>query len=312
MTDHDRGAYTPQTDEALAFDARREADGRPLPMTLIGSGVVLAVLVVGIAIVYRGGVRNPGEAARPVGQPVVAVKTAPSPTASDSGAQPPDLPSSNAIATVETAARPPVIVSKTPPKAVPAATALAAPGPAAPSPSFAPPPEQPAPRVESKPKLALAAPPEPAPAVAKTSPVVSAKGPVRTVGGLDSAEVAAAGMTGAVAAKPVKAVAAPVKLAAAAPTAAPPPKTPPAAGQATGSVVQIGAFSSVELADKGYADASSLLAGQMAGKSKHVLAIQVNGATLYRTWVAGFASRTEATAFCNALKAKAKPCFVKG
>jgi hypothetical protein len=311
MTDHDRGAYTPQTDEALAFDARREADGRPLPMTLIGSGVVLAVLVVGIAIVYRGGVRSPGEAARPVGQPVVAVKTAPSPTANDSGAQPPDLPSTNAIATVETAARPSVVASKAPPKAVPAATALAAPAPAPQVPRFAPPPEQPAPRVESKPKLAVAAPPEPAPVVVKASPVVSAKGPVRTVGGLDSADVAAAGMTGAVAAKPVKAVAASVKFAAAAPMAAT-PKTPLSAGPATGSVVQIGAFSSAELADKGYADASSLLAGQMAGKSKHVLAIQVNGATLYRTWVAGFASRTEATAFCNALKAKSKPCFVKG
>ena len=61
MSDHDRGAYTPQTDAPLAFDARAPRGGRkPLPMALIGSGVVLLVLVAGIGMYYRSGVRPAG------------------------------------------------------------------------------------------------------------------------------------------------------------------------------------------------------------------------------------------------------------
>ena len=37
MSEFDRGAYTPQTDSPLSFDARvpRRGGGRPVPMTLI-------------------------------------------------------------------------------------------------------------------------------------------------------------------------------------------------------------------------------------------------------------------------------------
>jgi hypothetical protein len=37
-----------------------------------------------------------------------------------------------------------------------------------------------------------------------------------------------------------------------------------------------------------------------------------DGHTLYRTAVTGFSDRASATAFCDALKAKGKICFVKG
>ncbi len=77
MTDYDRGAYTPQTDAPLAFDPRRPSERRPMPMALIGSAAVLVILLAGVAMVYRGGVRHAGESPRPVGEPVMAVKTAP-------------------------------------------------------------------------------------------------------------------------------------------------------------------------------------------------------------------------------------------
>ena len=79
MSDHDRGAYTPQTDAPLAFDARAPRGGRkPLPIALIGSGVVLLVLVAGVGMYYRSGVRPAGGGPATVGQPVDAIKAAPS------------------------------------------------------------------------------------------------------------------------------------------------------------------------------------------------------------------------------------------
>ena len=75
--------------------------------------------------------------------------------------------------------------------------------------------------------------------------------------------------------------------------------------------VQIGAFSSAALADKGFSDVAALLPEAMGGKSKHVEAVDKAGQRLYRTSVSGFADRTSAAAFCDSLKAKGKICFVK-
>ena len=93
---------------------------------------------------------------------------------------------------------------------------------------------------------------------------------------------------------------------------APRPATPtpaPAAGGA--AMVQIGAFSSQALADKGWNDAASVSPGMAAGKGKQVETIEKDGKTLFRTSVTGFASRADATAFCDRLKAAGKSCFVK-
>ena len=78
------------------------------------------------------------------------------------------------------------------------------------------------------------------------------------------------------------------------------------------AVVQIGAFSSSILAEKGYADVSAALPGKMGGKAKHVQPLDKDGTTLYRTWLSGFANRADAEAFCSALKAKGKTCLVRG
>jgi hypothetical protein len=326
MTDHDRGAYTPPTDEALAFDARRQSERRPAPMTLVGSVVVVVVMIVGVAVVYRGGVRNADEAPRPVGQPVVSVKTPPPPvlaTVNSVGAE--DRSESKSVAA---APAPPVPATSAPSTSVPAAPpALKPPAKLAvrtDTPTFAPAPEQPAPRPAPAPKtLANLDKPTSAAGPSRVKVIPPPGRPIRSVGGLDSSEVAAAGMTGSAPApkiSPASPPSPPYRVAVATPrpasTAAKAPSIDSilarSSGPATGPVVQIGAFSSAALSDQGYADVSRIMAGQMAGKAKHVMTVDHEGATLFRTWVSGFGSRAQAQAFCAALKARSKPCFVKG
>ena len=349
MTDYDRGAYTPQTDAPLAFDPRRPSERRPMPMALIGSGVVLAVLLAGVAMVYRGGVRHAGESPRPVGEPVMAVKTAP-PPASQTAANAPGSTSSLDVYNAGEGASP-----------SPAANTVAA----APAPTFAPPAEQPAARpapspatvamlskpsalthIERRPtptEQAAAEPAKVAAAPSKKTPTVIAKTAAGSDTGttetktasltpphhpvlrskLDEAELAAAGATrteaseadteASSAPKPALHKAKPAKLAAADPVGdLVTSSTTASAAPAGKSVVQIGAFSSSALADKGYADVSATLPGQMGGKAKHVQSLDKDGTTLYRTWLSGFATRADAQAFCEALKAKGKTCLVKG
>jgi cell division septation protein DedD len=76
-------------------------------------------------------------------------------------------------------------------------------------------------------------------------------------------------------------------------------------------MVQIGAFSSQALADRGWNDAAAVSPGMAAGKGKQVETVDKDGKTLFRTSVTGFASRADATAFCDRLKAAGKSCFVK-
>jgi hypothetical protein len=105
-----------------------------------------------------------------------------------------------------------------------------------------------------------------------------------------------------------KPVVAPKPVAAAAPRPAAPTPAPAATGAAR---VQIGAFSSQALADKGWNDAAAVSPGIAAGKGKQVETVEKDGKTLFRTSVTGFASRADATAFCDRLKAAGKSCFVK-
>lgn len=77
------------------------------------------------------------------------------------------------------------------------------------------------------------------------------------------------------------------------------------------AMVQIGAFSSAALADRGWSDAASVAPGLAAGKGKQVEAIDKDGKTLFRTSVTGFSSRAEAQTFCERLKGAGKSCFVK-
>ena len=77
MSDHDRGAYTPQSDAPLSFDARQARGRRAFPTTLVISLVILAGLGAAIFMFYRSGVRGAGEAPTPVGSPIGEIKAAP-------------------------------------------------------------------------------------------------------------------------------------------------------------------------------------------------------------------------------------------
>lgn len=72
---HDRGAYTPPTDDDLpfnrgGFDARRPPAAKAPPVTLIVSAVVLLALIVAVVLYYRSGLRASTDAPPAVGTPV--------------------------------------------------------------------------------------------------------------------------------------------------------------------------------------------------------------------------------------------------
>jgi hypothetical protein len=285
MSDYERGPYTPPSDR-LAFDPRQPVrGGGPAPVTLIVSALVLAAIVGGVFLVYRHGIRHKGEAPATVGTPVNAIGAA---------APPPDAAN---------AAPPGLVIDKTD------SLANAAP-------SFAPPPEQPLPRPAPAPVASqLPAPAAPAVVAPKPPPPVVVAGPP-----------AAAPATAPVAAPPAAKPAAPLTIgsladAALARKATPKPPKPAAAAAAPAPAamvdapaagwVQIGAFSSAALADKGWHDTAHFAPAFMAGKGLKVQSVSVNGKTFYRAFVTGFPSHDAAEAFCIKLKAASKPCIVK-
>ncbi|MBI1406833.1 MAG: SPOR domain-containing protein [Caulobacter sp.] len=248
MSDYNRGAYTPPSNDApLAFDARRPVrGGSPAPVTLIISAVVLLVLIVGAWFIYKDGFRTDGEAPKTVGAVVTTPKTAPK-----EDDQPKNETGGLVIYNQEDGLPPA-------------------------DPTYAPPPETPLPRpappkVDSKP-----APPPPEASLRPTqtpAPTPPAKPETRVV------------------------------------TAPPPPAaTPNARGN---FLVQVGAFSSAALADKGWSDAAAIAPGAAAGKGKKVETVESGGKTLYRTSVTGFPDRASAQDFCDRLKAAGKACFVR-
>ena len=158
------------------------------------------------------------------------------------------------------------------------------------------------------PAAAAFTPPPETPAARPTTPIAAAD-PIGAA--LESSEAAAA--KPAAVAKPA-APAAPVAVktpAAPAAVAKPVAKPVVVATAAGGSLVQIGAFSSEALAEQGWKDAAKIAPGLAAGKGKSVTAVDAQGKTLYRTAVTGFASKDQADAFCNALKAAGKSCFTR-
>jgi len=288
MSDHERGAYTPPTDAPLSFDARQPVRGaRPIPFTLIISVLVLVGLAAAIFIFYRSGVRQAGQPPQMVGAPVSGMKAA-----APAEAQPQDPAAGLQIYKNEgggSAAAPP---NFTPPPERPEVR----PGPAAPAVTVTPPaPAAPAPPAPTlRPSIpaqppATATPPPAAARIAPPAPKVEAPAPKPAPEKPPAAPVAKT--------PPAKAVAAPA---------------PAPAAKATGAAgVQIGAFSSQALADKGWNDAAAVAPGAAAGKGKSVEKIDKDGKTLFRTTVTGFASRADAAAFCDRLKAAGKACFVK-
>jgi len=95
-----------------------------------------------------------------------------------------------------------------------------------------------------------------------------------------------------------------------APTPAPAAPPPPAS---SGAMVQIGAYSTAALADKGYSDIAAAFPSVMNGKAKRVEPVAREGqSTLYRGLISGFADRAAAQAFCDTLKASGRTCLVRG
>jgi SPOR domain len=291
MSDHERGAYTPPTDAPLSFDARQPVRGsRPLPFTLIISILVLAGLAAAMFIFYRSGVRHAGEPPQAVGVPVGGIKAAP-----PAEAQPQDPAAGLQIYKTEGGK---------------------ASGDGAISPQFTAPPEQPQARPQAAaPTLVVtppapAAPAQPAPAL---RPSIPTQPPAASTPAAPSPPAKPASTAPKAEAPAPKPAPAPVAKAAAlkpapAKAAAPAPAAKPVAGVAA---VQIGAFSSQVLADKGWSDATAIAPGAAAGKGKSVEKVDKDGKTLFRTQVTGFASRGDAVAFCDKLKAAGKACFVK-
>jgi cell division protein FtsN len=284
MSEFDRGAYTPQTDSPLSFDARttRRAGGRPLPMALLVSCLILAVLVVAIVLFYRSGVRSAGQAPQPVGAPVSSLKAPPS--AAD---QPVDAAAGLQVYKAE------------------------APEPVETPPTFTPGPEQPG----ARPVVTAAAPAPLPPAPMQTASVAASTAqpvtplpvkplPVKPLPVTPLAQTPPAAQPKPAPA-PAKAAVAKVPLPSPKPVAAP-------VEAAKGKVsIQIGAFSSSALADKGWSDIAKAFPGPMSGKTKLVVPLQKDSGTLYRTAIGGFASKADADAFCASLKAAGKTCFVK-
>jgi hypothetical protein len=275
MSDHDRGAY-PASSDRLSFDPREPVrSGGPAPVTLIVSGLVLLGIVGGVFLLYRGGVRHKGDVPAAVGAPLPQIKT---PAPVDVNAMPPGL-------TIDKEGAAPANAT------------------------FAPPPEQPLPRpLPVQAPSVVTSTPLPPPsgqasvpaAAAQATPAKPAK-PVTIASLTDDA-------LGRGAAKPAKpALKAPPVIAAPAPSApAEAAAPPPGAGW-----VQIGAFSSSELAEKGWSDVAKLAPAGMSGKGRKVEPVSRDGKTFYRAYVTGFASRDSAQAFCDKLKAAGKACFVK-
>jgi len=123
------------------------------------------------------------------------------------------------------------------------------------------------------------------------------------------------------AAAPTTAVASAAPIRPAVPAAAPatpavaavaPKPVPAAAPAAGGALVQIGAYSSTALADRGFSEVSAAFPGQMSGKSTRVETLARDGKTLYRGLIGGFANRGAAQAFCETLKASGRVCLVRG
>jgi hypothetical protein len=290
MPDQERGAYSPQTDAPLAFDARRSSGGG-FPTTLVISLVILAVLIVAIVMFYRSGIRSAGQGPATIGAPVTQMKS-PAPP----GAQPSDEAAGLQIYKSE---------------AAPPPSAASAPLPA---PVFSAPPEQPQAR-PTAPVVTQALPPAAsAPAAPAAVAATGATTPVRPAPAKPAPKDEIGDLLDKGAAASVKPAAhKPVAVAvASAPAAKPAAKPTPVAAAAAGGVsAQIGAYSSDALAQKGWSDTAAAFPADMTGKGRHFEPVAKDGKTLYRAAVTGFASKDVAQAFCAKLKAAGRPCIVK-
>jgi cell division protein FtsN len=290
MTDRDRGTYSPPTEDSLSYEARRPAGRDQAPITLIISGIFLVLLLLAVVMFYNSGL-NHGRTAPEVGDAVGDIKDAPVQDAKVLNDQ--DL---NAVQGDDSA-----------------------------SARFAPGTE--APLRDSNASGAAVTNEAPPPAAPITGPLPSQAGNAAITGQGSQAATPAplkpAVQTVAPAAS-VSASASASSKASAAPTDKPVAKvdtaktektktadaTPAPAGKA-GTMVQIGAYDSTEIANKQYASVASSYGLFLSGTSKRIEKVETAKGTLYRTSFAGFATPEKAKSFCSALKAAGHDCMVK-
>lgn len=79
MSDQERGAYTPQTEEPLSFQHHTPppAPRAPAPLALIASGIILLVLILAVVLFYNSGLNGRKGVPEEVGQPIGPVKMDP-------------------------------------------------------------------------------------------------------------------------------------------------------------------------------------------------------------------------------------------
>jgi hypothetical protein len=170
MSDQNRGAYTPQSEAPLAFDARnsRGPGERPTPFALLASAGVLVILVIALAVFFLNGSKDADPEAP---APIDTMKAAP-PVADAKPAAPTGLQVyADGEPIPETPAFTPAPEAPTTRPATPAAAAAPAPVVQPTTPAPVTPRPQPAPRPEPAPAATPAArPAEPAAARNPTPP----------------------------------------------------------------------------------------------------------------------------------------------
>jgi len=275
MADPDRRSYGAGGEPPLTLGERRAPRERgPTPVTLIVSVIILLVAIGGVAWLYRAGARGPGAAPQPVGAPLGDVRVA----------APPQSEAPDAAAGLS------IYKDKADTGATPA---------------FAPPPEEPAARPAP-------AQPQTGEAPALTTPEAAtppAASPRSDAGSTAAAHGDALGALIDRSTRPAPVVAHPAAHPAVEHADSARPQQLAEAGG--GVEVQIGAFSSQAQADQAWSAAASAAPGAMAGHGKRLVPLSRDGATLYRTFITGFASRDAALALCDRLKAAGRSCFVR-
>jgi hypothetical protein len=97
------------------------------------------------------------------------------------------------------------------------------------------------------------------------------------------------------------------------PALTPPPAAPAAAAPVAGGsvAVQVGASPSLPDIQGLLTRFKKKFAGELGGRSTNVATVQVDGKTVNRALVSGFASAAEANAFCKTLSAAGQACFIR-
>ena len=307
--DEDRGTYSPPTEDNLSYQSRKAPSRDQAPLTLIISGIVLVMLLVFVVLFYNSGLNSHGRTPPDVGNTVGDIKDS---QVTDAKPLTGDELNDNGSAKFAPSAEAPDLRDGT----NNASTAVdEAPPPVAPI-------QGPLPSQANNPALGgTATSSAPAASAATASNEKSAGTASNDKSNADAGRAAidralTPGASGSsAAAKPTKLASASASASSASAKAKPAEedaKLAAATAPLHGATVQIGAFQSMDIANKQYANVASSYGLFLGGTAKHVEKVDAaNGSTLYRTAFTGFASKDKAHAFCDALKAAGHDCLVK-